>query len=233
MNDIEADNPALAIAIFSGGQDCRRADVRAKMINYLPRGHVDTAEEGINLIAAIDIQHIFTGSGQVEMDPALIGGFNEQAGAKGAKIGIKAMHGIIEVGLVQNHLHTRGHFLEPCANALSPVIALEHKPEPWPHGACHAALHSRGKCAHGQHPAGVEQAPVYARVAVGCGVRIRPEPCGQEQLGQSVPGLVPAAAFVFQGFIAPRKLIHIRRHDISPVLTCRFALMMPAPRAES
>ena len=186
----------------------------APPVHDLPRRHEKAAIEGIHLAAAVDVEHILSGPHEVEMHAVLIGRFHQKRRAEGAEVGIQTMQDVVAVAAVEHLTHGLGCLVEPCPHAgnMRLIGSGKSQPKPRPHRAGHAALHSRGKRAHGEHARGVHQPAVELRLFVVGLVRIRSPPRGQKKLRKRRPCRIPAATLRLQLLVPALQFSYVHRH---------------------
>ena len=177
----------------------------------------DAPKKGIHFPPAVDVQNIFPGPDQMEMESVGVGRFHQQPRAEGAEVGVQAMHRIIKIRVVQRGLHGLSHFVQPgveARNSIGGGMILERQPKPGTHGAGHASLHPGRQRAHSQnaravHQTVVELGPFMRRI-----VAVRAPAARQEQFRQGSPCRVPSGSLAAQRLVAALDRKHVKRHAL-------------------
>lgn len=130
-----------------------------KLVDNLPRGHMQPTVEGINFIVAVDVNDEFARIAQMKMDAVFIGGFNEEAGSKCPKVGVKTVHSRIEIRLMQNGLHDLCGEVKPNVKTFRDFggVTLQNETEPGADWTGHAPMKSGGHCPQSENAGGVHE----------------------------------------------------------------------------
>ena len=183
---------------------------RAEGLEQLAQGHGRAAEDRVHPSGRVAVQDVFPGAeGQKAEAAADVGQLKHKGRAESAQFTVDGVHGVVEVGAVENRAHARGHLVQPSLyRALAGQVRIvQAEAEPGPGRTGQPALQPCRQGAHGQNARSVyqptvEQGALFRRVRFG----LQPTAGGQKVVRQALPGRVPGGASAQQGLITPDQI---------------------------